>query len=330
MRIDFKHRFSAHCETGVVSALLQHNGIEMDEAMVFGLGSGLYFGYFPFIKLGHRQLTTFRNRPGSIFKSAIQRLGLDLHVRRFRDEQEAMDELDALLERGIPVGMQLGVYWLPYMPAPQRGHFNTHNVAVIGREGDDYVLSDITQMELVTCPRDALRKARFAKGTMAPQGCRYYVEPGSKAAGDIAAMVRASVKDVCSQMTTWFPMVGVKGIRLLARNVRRWKRDADPNIRGRLLDIVVMGEIFGTGGGGFRFMYSAFLKEAGERTGNPGSRPWPSRSSTRARGGASSPRRPTAGARTEWARARTTKCCPGRSRTSPLASRRLWPTSGPS
>jgi hypothetical protein len=270
MRINFKHRYSAHCESGCVAGLLQHDGIAIDEAMVFGIGSGLYFGHFPFLKVGLYQLTTFRNLPGSIFKTAVGRLGLDLHVRRFGNEQKAMDELDALLERGIPVGVQLGVYWLPYMPPPQRLHFNTHNAVVIGREGDDYLLSDITQTEPVSCPRAALQKARFAKGLMAPKGCMYHVEPGSKIAPDIAPMVRVAVRAVCSQMTTWFPMVGVRGIRLLAKNLGKWKRNfKDPDVRRRLSDVIVMQEMMGTGGGGFRFMYSAFLKEAGDRTGNP-------------------------------------------------------------
>jgi len=270
MRIDYTHRYSAHCESGCVAGLLQHAGIAIDEPMVFGIGSGLYFGYFPFIKVGVHKLTTFRNRPGSIFKTAVRRLGVDLHVRQFSDEQKGMDELDALLERGIPVGMQLCVYWLPYMPQSQRVHVSLHNAVVFGREGDDYVLSDITQQQPVTCPRDALRKARFAKGSGAPKGLMYHVEPGSKIAPDLAATIRVSVRAVCSQMTTLFPMVGVRGIRLLAKNVRRWEHELEtPEIGLNLSDVIVMSEMFGTGGGGFRFMYSAFCKEAGERTNNP-------------------------------------------------------------
>jgi hypothetical protein len=270
MRIDFKHRFLAHCETGCVAGLLQHAGIDMDEPMVFGIGAGLYFGYFPFIQVGVHKLTTFRNRPGTIFNAASKRLGIDLHVRQFSDEKQAMDELDALLERGIPVGVQLGTFWLPYMLPAARIHVNLHNAIVFGREGDDYLISDITQQQPVTCPRDALQRSRFAKGTMKPKGRMYHVEPGSKMARELTPSVRDSVRAVCNQMTTWFPMVGVRGIELLARNVRRWKSGlGEPALRANLSDVICMSELFGTGGGGFRFMYAAFVKQAGERTGNP-------------------------------------------------------------
>ena len=68
MRIDYEHRFAAHCETGTIAGLLQHGGVPMDEQMVFGLGSGLFFAYFPFIKLGFWPLLTYRSQPGSIIK----------------------------------------------------------------------------------------------------------------------------------------------------------------------------------------------------------------------------------------------------------------------
>ena len=47
MKIDFAHRQSAHCESGVTSNLLLHRGLEISEALAFGLGSGLFFGYVP-------------------------------------------------------------------------------------------------------------------------------------------------------------------------------------------------------------------------------------------------------------------------------------------
>ena len=61
----------------------------------------------------------------------------------------------------------------------------------------------------------------------------------------------------------------MRGIRLLAKNVRKWGRALKvPEIRLNLSDIIVMQELIGTGGGGYRFMYSAFLKEAAGLTGN--------------------------------------------------------------
>ncbi|HEY3450955.1 MAG TPA: BtrH N-terminal domain-containing protein [Myxococcales bacterium] len=271
MRIDYKHRFAAHCETGTIAGVLQHAGIDMNEAMVFGVGSGLFFAYFPLVSIGPWPLLTYRITPGNIFKHLVKRLRLDLHVTRYgNDRQRAMREMDALLERGIPVGLQVCVYWLPYMPESQRIHFNTHNVIVMGKEGSDYVVSDSCMLQPTTLPAEALENARFAKGILAPKGLAFHVEPGSWKEKALNEPVRDAIVDVCKSMSAPVPIVGVRGIHHLANAIEKWIRKYDrPQIDLKLADVVVMQELIGTGGGGFRYMYSAFLKEAGERTNNP-------------------------------------------------------------
>jgi len=66
------------------------------------------------------------------------------------------------------------------------------------------------------------------------------------------------------------PFVGVRGIRMLARKVHKVARTAPPEFAQRFVGHVVrMQEEIGTGGGGFRFLYGAFLQEAGTLLGNP-------------------------------------------------------------
>ena len=48
LRVDFEHRQSSHCESGVAAGLLSHYGIPLSEAMAFGIGAGLFFAYLPF------------------------------------------------------------------------------------------------------------------------------------------------------------------------------------------------------------------------------------------------------------------------------------------
>jgi len=38
----FVHQQAAHCETGVTSALFRHQGVDISEPMVFGIGSGIF------------------------------------------------------------------------------------------------------------------------------------------------------------------------------------------------------------------------------------------------------------------------------------------------
>jgi len=55
----------------------------------------------------------------------------------------------------------------------------------------------------------------------------------------------------------------VKGIKYTAKQVRKWRDKLGPRKAGLYLgQIVRMQEEIGTGGGGFRFIYGAFLEEA--------------------------------------------------------------------
>jgi len=171
----FPHRQSAHCESGVAANLFTFHRVPVSEAMVFGIGGGLFFGHFPFLRINGLPLTTFRAAPGRILRRAAKRLGIDIRYRTFRDADEGTAALDRILENGTPVGAQTGVYWLPYFPPALRFHFNAHNLVVIGKEGDSYRISDPVFPETVSCHADDLARARFAKGKLAPRGKIYFV-----------------------------------------------------------------------------------------------------------------------------------------------------------
>jgi hypothetical protein len=264
MRINFVHRCAAHCESGVVSSLLQHYGMPISEAMAFGIGSAIYFGYFPFVKMSFFRMTVFRTRPGAIFKRTAQRLGLRWKIQRFWNPDKAMNELDRILARGIPVGVETGVLWLPYMPPGMRLHFNGHNVIVFGKEGDNYLLSDPVFPNPVTCSHAELERARFAKGLMAPRGKMFYLAHSPENHLSLEKPIFLGIKQTCSAMLQKLvPVVGVRGIKYLARELLKWPKSVDETtIKLQLGDIIMLQEMIGTGGAGFRFIYAAFLQEA--------------------------------------------------------------------
>ena len=270
MKIDFAHHQSAHCESGVTSNLLLHRGLKVSEAMAFGLGSGLFFGYVPFVKINHLPLITYRNAPGGIFRKVTKRLGVTIARQQFRKPQAARSAVDRLLEAGVPVGAQTGAYWLPYFPPALRFHFNMHNLVVVGREGEDYLISDPVFPELVNCPAPDFEKARFARGAMAPKGKIYYVRD-APAEIDLGSAAKSAIRDVCRTMLkTPVPYAGIRGMRLLARHLERWPDKLGAKLAGiHLGHMIRMQEEIGTGGGGFRFIYAAFLQELGEALGQP-------------------------------------------------------------
>jgi hypothetical protein len=59
------------------------------------------------------------------------------------------------------------------------------------------------------------------------------------------------------------PIAGIRGIRFMAKKIGQWREKLGPKKAGSYLaQLVRMQEEIGTGGGGFRFIYAAFLQEA--------------------------------------------------------------------
>ena len=266
MILDFPHRQSAHCESGVTANLLTHAGLEVSEAMAFGIGSGLFFGYVPWIKMNYLPLITFRGAPGCIFRKVGKRLGIKLRQEKFRNPQRARAAVDQLLDRGIPVGAQTGAYWLPYFPAALRFHFNGHNLVIVGRAAESYTISDPVFPGLVECPAADLERARYSKGAMAPKGRIYYIER-MPAEHDLRRAALDGMRDVCRTMLkTPIPYAGIRGIHLLAKHLEAWPgKLGERKAALHLGHMIRMQEEIGTGGAGFRFIYAAFLQEAAER-----------------------------------------------------------------
>ena len=141
MKLDFKHTQAAHCENGVTTSLLRHHGVnQITEPLAFGIGSGLFFIYIPFMKINNGPAIAFRTQPGLIFNRTCKALDIPVERKKFRSKEEAEKILMECLAAGQPVGCQVGVYYLTYFPKEYRFHFNAHNLIVFGKEEDQ--LSD--------------------------------------------------------------------------------------------------------------------------------------------------------------------------------------------
>ena len=270
MKIDFDHRQSAHCETGVISNLMRHHGLDISEPMALGIGSGLFFSHMPFIKVNGLPVTTYRIMPGDIFKKFSKRMGVEMKRQKFSSPEKAMAELDHCLEQGLPVGMLTSVFYLPYLPRAFRFHFNAHNIVVYGKDGNDYLVSDPILEEPVKIDRRMLIRARFAKGMPNTSGRMYYPTHVPKEADLNAAIIKGLKYTAKDMGTIPIPIFGGKAIGFLANRVAKYdSKHGKEEAKKYIGNIVRMQEEIGTGGAGFRFMFGAFLQEASSRLGNP-------------------------------------------------------------
>ncbi len=263
--VNFEHHQHAHCESGVTSNLLRFEGLDVSEPLVFGIGSGIFFAHLPFVKVSGTPGSTFRTFPGTIFKQITKRLDIDMHKQRFRTPEAAMQALDDVLASGKPVGMGSSVYYLPYLPEAFRFHFNAHNLVVYGKEGDEYLVSDPILEGVSRIKSEDLAKARFAKGFPEPKGLMYYVKSAPQEM-DFEKAIRAGIKQTCFFMLSPpLPWFGNNAIFHLAKQIKKYPKKLSPRRASLYLgNIIRMQEEIGTGGAGFRFLYAAFLQEAGE------------------------------------------------------------------
>ncbi|WP_299254203.1 BtrH N-terminal domain-containing protein [uncultured Aquimarina sp.] len=269
MKINFEHNQSAHCENGVVSNLLNYNGLKVSEPMVFGIASGVFFIYIPFIKVNFAPAFSFRPVPGFIFSRVSKRLGFKIKRLKFKSKEKAQQTLDAELSKNNPVGLQVGVYNLSYFPDEYRFHFNAHNLVVYGKQGDDYLISDPVMPEVTTLTSKELEKVRFAKGPFAPNGHIYYPTQLPNDI-DLKKAITKGIKQTYRHMLAPVPVVGYRGIRYVAKQIRKWPDKIGVKKTNHYLgQLVRMQEEIGTGGGGFRFIFAAFLQEASVIMENP-------------------------------------------------------------
>ena len=262
--INFAHHQHAHCESGVTANLLRHEGIDISEPLAFGIGAGIFFAHIPFVKVSGTPGTTFRTWPGAIFKRVAERLDIKIYTQKFRTPEKAMNALDEVLDTGKPVGMLSSVFYLPYLPEAFRFHFNAHNLIIYGKESNEYLVSDpVMDCEARIAPVD-LAKARFAKGTPEPKGFMYYITEVPRQL-DYSKAIEQGIRQTCFFMLSPpLPWFGNKAIFLLANKIKHYPKKLAPRKAALYLgNIIRMQEEIGTGGAGFRYLYAAFLQEAG-------------------------------------------------------------------
>ena len=267
MNQEFKHLQAAHCENGVTTNLLKAVGANMlTEPLTFGIGSGLFYIYIPFLKINKGPAIAFRTRPGLIFKRTCKSFDIPVVRKKFSSKEAAEKYLEECLQAGQPVGCQVGVYYLSYFPKEYRFHFNAHNIIVYGKEEDKYLISDPVMENVTTLSRYELERVRFAKGALAPKGQLYYPKEQLAIVSD--EQVRKAIKNgikrnVFDMLRIPGRIVGAAGIKYTGNKIKTWKDKLGPEKAGLYLaQLVRMQEEIGTGGGGFRYIYGAFLQEA--------------------------------------------------------------------
>lgn len=279
---NFPNQRRLHCETGAFVSMLEYYGLEMSEAMAFGMGSGLYFLYTPYIKIMGMTYPIFRALPFSIVRSISKQLNLSYHEMKFgKDVDKATATLDALVEKKIPVGVSVDGGGLSYfarmsqLNASIQGglHMNGHIICIVGKEDSTYYIADtdfrLPNDNYVTLDEKTMREIRFAPGFATPHGLLFYFDSMPK---DVLApekmkpaIIAGMKKTVHNILGIPFRYFGPKGIHYLAKDIKTWEQKyPEKKIDNLMLWFYRFIERAGTGGAAYRYLYADFLKEAAE------------------------------------------------------------------
>lgn len=269
-KIDFNHRLAAHCESGMVTSLLNHSGIEISEAMVFGISGSIFFAYINNPMLPFPTIAV-RNQPGKIYKNFSRHSNLPFVKKQFRQPDKAKEELESLLKDNKPAGVQVDFFYMDYVPEYIRAHFNGHFVIIVGKNENKYLISDAYAPELAELEQDTLQAARFTRGPFKPKGLMIYRNGSTDTIDWDKAIEKGINKATFNMLKIPFPFLGAKGIRYFAKKLPEWPKLArdEEHLSDEVMMINILLEERGTGGGGFRFMYAAFLQEAAKLINKP-------------------------------------------------------------
>lgn len=255
---DIDTRGTHHCETTALGVLLRHEGLDLSEPMLFGLGSGLSFIYWDSKNMGFPFLGG-RVKPFELTRNLATRLGLELLVQETTSPRRAWENVAAAVAAGHPVGLQLDSYHLDYFGS--KVHFGGHVVAMYGYDDHNAYLVDTNQQGgAVSTSLTSLARARAARGPMTARHRSFTLTAPRNLPSPQAQIIPAITACADAFLNPPIANLGHRGIEKAGKLVRTWLRRTD-NPQRDLPQAARLMEKAGTGGALFRNLYRDFLAE---------------------------------------------------------------------
>jgi hypothetical protein len=260
----FQHRPGVHCGSTALADALRARGLDISEAMAFGLGAGLGFFYLASPALSPTRLIL--GRPWTLERVACEVIGAPVSIRTEDDPARAWAAVRDALGRGIAPILSTDLRFLPYWKTSSP--FNGHRVLLAGYDEGRGValLADTEREALQEVSLADLDRARASDGQPLGYTGRLWMEVDAPPAPvrwreAIGDALRRQARDMLLPNEGF---AGVPGMERFVDELPRWhelaRDEADRAWCFRFAYQVI--ERRGTGGGNFRLLYSRFLHEA--------------------------------------------------------------------
>ncbi|MEU6674090.1 BtrH N-terminal domain-containing protein [Streptomyces sp. NPDC046925] len=250
-----------HCETTALGVLLRHEGLDLSESMLFGLGSGLSFIYWDSKAMGFPFLGG-RVKPFELTRNLATVLGLELVVAETTSPRKGWQNVATPIDAGRPVGLQLDSYHLDYFST--KVHFGGHVVAMYGyAEENAYLVDTAPQGGAVTTGLAGLARARAERGPMTARHRSFTLTAPGGLPSPQDRIIPAIKTCADAFLNPPIANLGHRGIGKAAQQVPKWLERSD-NPGEDLPRAAVLMEKAGTGGALFRNLYRDFLAECAQ------------------------------------------------------------------
>ncbi len=269
---DYRNLIAGHCGSGAMRNLIYHYcRLDLDEAVVFGLGAGLDTVFFtadpvnpPFMLFG---------RGSSMEADLADTLGIDYSEIIDPDDDAAWQAVRQEIIAGRPTMLSGDIYYLDYRQF--KVHFPAHRFVLLGfdDEREEVYVADRTDVETQTCSMAAVGLSRnppdsvsthnlwgkFHSATVRhslPEACgRALGKTVERMQGldtsqrDLMAAAQGTMGSVLA--------VGLEGLETFREQMQLWPERQNAADHARYVDSAIVK--FGTGGGFFRDHFHAFM-----------------------------------------------------------------------
>lgn len=262
-----------HCETTMLNNMLRYAGIDVSEALVFGLGRGIDAQFFPPPPhSGAPPMLTGRVEPGRIAADACAAMGLPLTTTRDAEDSDAHARAVAALAAGSVVGVTVDIFHLDYFAS--KAHFSAHCIALHGLDDSTaYVVDTAQQGGAQQLPLASFTRARASdEGFMPSPRLHWHLDGGrDPLPGGVAALAPQVWPAILGAAGRYLDRGrgndrGTLALRRAAEELPGWQQLSRSETV--IPDIARFWRFAGTGGTNFRGLYGEFLAEAHAMTGD--------------------------------------------------------------
>lgn len=261
---DFQHMRGLHCEGTSLRKVLNYFGCEYEEEFLIGIAGGPGFVNWYMKKMDVPFIGTRNGKFPFYMEKACKRLHADMELAKTSSVKKSLNQVMDMLEEGIPSIAYGEIGKLPYMASDST--FGQHAFVVYGIDQEKKIayISDRGGKPQKVALENYLQAHGAKCPAYSPNNAIVKITGVHPEEIDLEQIIKEGILDATHEML--HPPIkkfGLSGLYLWAEEVKEFEsRHSEINLVDFLVSTFINIETAGTGGKGFRQMYSRFLEIA--------------------------------------------------------------------